>query len=164
VSDTNDPPFSIVVGRSRSRGLEIEVPATFTQRWRGIINYTYLDTGVVRDPLIPIGTPLVNAPEHSASLWTSYDFDGAWDGVTAVVGVLHIGERAATSTDTIRIPGYTRIDMSLGYGFDTVIGRVKTQLTIQNVGSEFYYDSGGSFLPVFPGAPRTVTFSASVRF
>jgi iron complex outermembrane recepter protein len=164
VSDPADPPFSILVGESRSRGIEVEVPAAITPRWRLVANYTHLDAEVRRDTFLAPGTPLLNAPDHSASLWTSYDFAGALDGLTVGGGVLRIGERAANSSGTIFIPAYTRFDANLGYGFETMAGPVRAQLNVLNVTDKFYYDSGGSFLPLFPGAPRTVTASIAVRF
>lgn len=164
VSDPDDPPFSILIGKGRSRGIEVELPAAITPRWRLVANYTHLDAEVVRDSFLAPGTPLLNAPDHSASLWTSYDFAGLLEGLTVGGGVLRIGKRAANSGDTITIPAYTRFDANLGYGFQTSAGLVRAQLNALNLTNEFYYDAGGAFLPLFPGAPRTLSVSLALNF
>jgi len=164
VSDPSDPGFSILVGESRSRGIEIEVPAAITPQWRLIANYTHLDAEVVNDAFLTPGTKLLNAPEEAASLWTSYDFTGPLEGLTIGAGVLHIGDRAGNTANTITLPAYTRVDANVAYTFDTSAGPVRAQVNALNLTDEFYYDSGGAFLPLFPGAPRAITASLSVRF
>lgn len=166
VSDPTDFNFEFViqVGKSRSRGVEVEVPAVITPQWRLIANYTYLDATVREDSFLTPGTRLVNAPEHSASLWTTYDLPGALKGASVGVGAQHIGSRAGNTDNTIRLPAYTRFDGNLAYTFGTPSGPLRAQLNVLNIFDTFYYDSGGGFIPIYPGAPRTVTVSLGYRF
>lgn len=164
VSDPDDFNFVIQVGESRTRGVEVEVPAAITPRWRLIANYTHLDAEVTNDTSIPEGTRLINAPDHSVSVWTTYDVGGALEGLSMGTGVLYIGERAGNSFGSIELPDYARVDANLSYTFDIGGNPLKAQLNLLNLFDEFYYDSGGPFLPIYPGAPRTVSASLSYRF
>ncbi|NLR73378.1 TonB-dependent siderophore receptor [Novosphingobium sp. ERN07] len=166
VSDPTDPNFEFViqVGKSRSRGLEVEVPAVLSPRWRLIANYTYLDAEVREDSFLASGLRLVNAPRHSASLWTTYDLAGALQGASVGIGAQHIGRRAGNTDNTIFLPAYTRVDANVGYNFELGCNPLRAQLNVLNVFDTFYYDSGGAFIPIYPGAPRTVTVSLGYRF
>jgi len=164
VSDPVDFDLVIQIGRSRSRGIEVEVPAVISPRWRMIANYTYLDARVREDSFVAPDMRLVNAPEHSASLWTTFDLAGAFRGASIGLGVQHIGKRAGNTDNTITLPAYTRFDANLAYEFDAGFGPMRAQLNALNLFDRFYYDSGGAFIPLYPGAPRTITASLSYRF
>jgi iron complex outermembrane receptor protein len=164
VSDPEDFDVVIQIGRSRSRGVEIEAPAIISPRWRVIANYTYLDTQVLEDSFVTPGVQLVNAPEHSASLWTTYDLSGPLKGASIGLGAQHIGQRAANTDNSIELPAYTRVDINVAYDFNAGFGPLRAQLNVLNLLDEFYYDSGGAFIPMYPGAPRTVTASVAWRF
>ncbi len=164
VSDPDDFDLVLQIGRSRSRGIEIELPAVITPRWRVIANYTHLDATVEEDSFVTPGARLVNAPRHSASLWTTYDLAGRLHGASIGLGAQHIGERAGNTSNSIVLPAYTRIDANLAYDFDAGFGPLRAQLNVLNLFDRFYYDSGGAFIPLYPGAPRTVTASLAYRF
>lgn len=164
VSDPDDFDLVLQIGRSRSRGVEIELPAVITPRWRVIANYTHLDATVEEDSFVTPGARLVNAPRHSASLWTTYDLAGRLRGASIGLGAQHIGERAGNTSNSIVLPAYTRVDTNLAYDFDASFGPLRAQLNVLNLFDGFYYDSGGAFIPLYPGAPRTVTASLAYRF
>ena len=164
VSDPVDFDLVIQIGKSRSRGIEVEVPAVLTPQWRFIDNYTYLDAKILEDSFAAPGSRLVNAPRHSASLWTTYDFRGRLKGASAGFGIQHIGSRAGNTDNSILLPAYTRVDANVAYDFDAGFGPLRAQLNVLNLFDKFYYDSGGAFIPLYPGAPRTVTASLSYRF
>lgn len=164
VSDPVDFDLVIQIGKSRSRGIEVDVPAIINPRWRVIANYTYLDAEILEDSFATPGARLVNAPEHSASLWTTYDLAGSLKGASIGVGAQHIGRRAGNTDNSITLPAYTRVDANLSYLFDSGIGPFRAQINVLNLFDTFYYDSGGAFIPLYPGAPRTVTASLSYHF
>jgi iron complex outermembrane receptor protein len=164
VSDPDDFDLVLQIGRSRSRGVEIELPAVITPRWRVIANYTYLAATIEEDSFVIPGARLMNAPRHSASLWTTYDLAGRLRGASIGLGAQHIGERAGNTSNSIVLPAYTRVDTNLAYDFDAGFGPLRAQLNVLNLFDRFYYDSGGAFIPLYPGAPRTVTASLAYRF
>ncbi|WP_164523366.1 TonB-dependent siderophore receptor [Sphingomonas koreensis] len=163
-SDPLDFDYVIQIGRARSRGVEVELPAVLSPRWRLIANYTYLDAKVLEDSFATPGAKLVNAPEHAASLWTTYDLTGSLKGASIGFGAQHIGKRAGNTDNSIMLPAYTRVDANLAYTFDAGFGPLRAQLNVLNLFDDFYYDSGGAFIPLYPGAPRTVTASLTYRF
>ncbi|MEM1117373.1 MAG: TonB-dependent siderophore receptor, partial [Bacteroidota bacterium] len=54
----DDPTFSlyILIGESRSRGIEIDAPLAITPRWRAVATYAYLDAEVTEDTSLEPGT------------------------------------------------------------------------------------------------------------
>ena len=164
VTDPADFNSVIQVGEKRSRGWEIDVPFTISEHWRVLASYTHLNAKISddSDPEM-VGKRLENAPQKSASLWTTYDFREAAPGLSTGFGIIYVGERQANSSNTFTLPAYTRFDANVAYRFGPK-DRYRVQLNIQNLTNKRYYDSGGSFVPTYPGAPRTVLATVGVSF
>jgi iron complex outermembrane receptor protein len=164
VPDPNDPTFtfSILAGEQRGRGWELDVPIVLTARWRLIASYTRLDARFARDPELS-GNRLANAPRDNASFWTTYDLAGGLRGVSLGTGIHHVAARAANNENTFDLPGYTRWDASVTYRFGAS-DRYRIQVNAQNLTDRRYYESGGSFTPTYPGAPRTLTATFGAKF
>ena len=79
------------------------------------------------------------------------------------LGTHYVGERQANNANTFTLPAYTRWDANFVWRFGER-RRWKAQLNIENLGNKRYYDSGGSFVPTYPGAPRTWTASLAYQF
>jgi iron complex outermembrane receptor protein len=164
VSDPADFDYVIQVGEQRSRGWELDLPYSITPRWRLLASYTQLRTEISEDSDTSVlGKQLANAPRRSASLWTSYDFTGGLRGLSAGLGAIYVGARQANTANSFALPSYVRWDANLAYRFGPA-QRYKLQATVQNLGDRRYYDSGGAFVPTYPGAPRTVLVTAGVTF
>ncbi len=164
VPELPDYIFVINIGESRSRGVEIDAPVVLSPNWRLIASYTYLDTEITEDTDIPVGAKFFNAPDHAASVWSTYDFGGFLEGLSVGAGAQYVGERAGDVYNTIFIPAYTRVDASLAYSFETSVGSLRAQINVQNLTDKTYYDSGGGYLPLYPGSPRAVWASLSIAF
>ncbi len=165
VSDPNDPTFiySIQVGEQRSKGWELDLPFVVSNRWRLLASYTQLDTSISKDSDDGMeGNRLANAPQHNASLWSTYDLP-AVPGLSIGVGANYVGEREANYSNTFTLPSYTRWDTNLTYRFGQA-QRYRAQLNVQNVFNKRYYDSGGSFVPTYPGTPRTAMLTLGATF
>lgn len=155
VSDPDDFNYVIQVGEQRSRGWELDIPFTISPQWRLLASYTHLKAEVSEDSdESMVGKLLANAPRRSASLWSTYDFAGSAAGLSAGVGAIYVGARQANTGNTFELPSYVRWDANLAYRFGPA-QRYKLQLTVQNIGDKRYYDSGGAFVPTYPGAPRS---------
>jgi iron complex outermembrane receptor protein len=164
VPDPNDPTFtfSILAGEQRGRGWELDVPVVLTAQWRLIASYTRLDAKFAADPELS-GNRLANAPENNASFWTTYDFTSVLRGVSLGTGIHYVAERAANNENTFDLPSYTRWDASVTYRFGAG-ERYRIQVNAQNLTDRRYYESGGSFTPTYPGAPRTLSATFGARF
>ena len=156
VSDPTDFDYVIQVGEQRSRGWELDIPFSVTPQWRLLASYTELKTEISKDsdPTL-VGKLLANAPRRSASLWSTYDFSGRAAGLSAGVGAIYVGARQANTANSFQLPSYVRWDANVAYRFGAG-QRYRLQLTVQNLGNKRYHDSGGAFVPTYPGAPRTV--------
>lgn len=165
VSDPNDPTFtySIQVGEQRSKGWELDMPFSITPQWRMLASYTRLDATISKDPSELEGNRLANAPQSNASLWSTYDLTGMARGLSIGVGANYVGEREANNSNSFALPSYTRWDANLTYRFGQR-ERYRAQLNVQNLFDERYYDSGGSFVPTYPGEPRTAMLTLGASF
>ena len=165
VADPNDPTFtySIQVGEQRSKGWELDLPFVVTDRWRLLASYTQLDTTISKDSDGGLqGNRLANAPQRNASLWSTYDLPGV-SGLSIGMGANYVGERQANNSNTFTLPSYTRWDSNVTYRFGQAL-RYRVQLNVQNLFDKRYYDSGGSFVPMYPGAPRTAMVTLGAAF
>lgn len=166
VSDPNDPTFtySIQVGEQRSKGWELDLPFMITPRWRLLASYTRLNAVISEDSDAGMqGNRLANAPRTNASLWTTYDLGGVAQGFSVGLGANYVGEREANNANGFTLPSYTRWDANLTYRFGEQ-QRYRAQFNVQNLFDKRYYDSGGSFVPTYPGAPRTAMLTLGATF
>jgi catecholate siderophore receptor len=74
-------------GRARVDGILLGVTGLITDRWSVYANYAHLDSEVLQgvsdyssglDQDYTKGDPLVNTPENSLSVWTTYDITRQW--------------------------------------------------------------------------------------
>lgn len=74
---TADPinPFgSVATGEQRSRGIDFNLTGEISPGWNVVASYAYIDAEVTEDNNAEIvGNRLFGIPEHSASLWTTYE-------------------------------------------------------------------------------------------
>ncbi len=63
---------------------------------------------------IPEGERLDGAPQHSASLWTTYEIQrGSLQGLGFGGGITFVGEREAQLPNTIELSSYARTDAAI---------------------------------------------------
>ena len=72
--DLDDPLLDVFHGKERVIGVEFGAIGRLTEQWQMLLNYTYQYGRVTgsSDPTL-IGNPVLNCPEHTVSLWTTYD-------------------------------------------------------------------------------------------
>jgi len=167
VTDEGNPGFSINGGELRSRGFEIDVAGELTPGWQVIANYAYTDTEVLESTSLPIGSRFSNVPPHSASLWSSYDFQpgSGLDGLGIGAGVRGVSDRLGNNAGTFELDGFVVADLAAWYRFDLPSGqKIKAQLNVNNLFDKEYFESSSGTASVFPGAPRTVLGTLSIEF
>lgn len=101
------------LGRTRARGLELELDAAPSKRLRLGAQYTLLDSEILvstsTNPLNAVGEPLLRRPRHQGSLWASVS---AWR-VSGGLNLILVGRRADSDFLGIGLTeneGYTRLD------------------------------------------------------
>jgi catecholate siderophore receptor len=157
---TEDPVTSVVdvTGEQRVDGFEFGVAGSITEDWKVFGGYTFLDSEILKskDPA-EVGRRLGNAPQHSFSLWTTYQFP--WN-IEVGAGAQYIGERNSTSSTIRTAPDYWLGDAMVAY---SPTKNVTFRVNIYNLTDENYVDrvGGGHFIP---GAGRSVVVTGSFRF
>jgi iron complex outermembrane recepter protein len=159
--DPDRPDFRIQVGEQRSRGIELDVAGEILPGWNVIAGYAYTDSEITRDNSGFQGNRPNNVPQHSGSLWTTYEIqDGDFQGLGFGAGLFWVGERPGDLANTFDLPSYVRTDAALFYRRDTW----QAQLNFKNLFNVGYFENAISRNSVSPGAPFTIVGSVSVRF
>ncbi len=159
-TDPEDPDFSIQTGEQTSRGVELDVTGEILPDWNVIATYAYTDAFVSEDNTIPVDDRLAGIPEHTASLWTTYEIQsGSLQGLGFGLGLVYVDEREAGLPNIgVTIPSYFRTDARLSYRRDNW----QAAVNIKNLFNVEYYNTQGFFIT--PQAPLTVLANFSVEF
>lgn len=165
-------------GASRVRGLALGATGLLTEYWNVFANYTYLDSELeqsVSDFVIGLGTvdflagdPLPNTPEHSFSLWTTYELHQVKRGFLIGYGATYQGEytftRQSASSPLFYTPDYWVQRAMVAYPLtdDAIL-----QLNVTNLFDEEYYErvrNNATNGWATPGAARSATLSLTYQF
>lgn len=161
VSDPVDFNLVIQAGEIRVRGIEAEASARPLDPWTVVASYAYSDSEIAEDTnAFIVGNRLAGVPDHQAALWTSWAFDGSLTGLTIGGGVFHASSQAATTSNNLDLPGYTRVDLNAAYAF---ADGYEARLNVDNVTDETIFITGG-FSQIYPQAPRTARLTLSKRW
>lgn len=157
-TDPDNPDYQRQTGEIRSRGLELEAKAALTRQINLTGQFTYNDVSVTRSNDGNVGKHPINVPRLMASAWVDYAFADAAPGLSAGLGIRHVGKRYSDDLNTVSTPGYTLFDAAARY--DT--GPWRLALNVSNLLDKDYvatYAYG-----YYRGVPRTVTASLRYRF
>jgi catecholate siderophore receptor len=142
-------------------GFEFGASGRLTGSWRIFAGYTKLDGEIVDLTEIQSGAAvsrdgntLANTPEHTASLWTAYEFGGTWE---VGGGAVYSSERLVNNANTSVVDAYTRYDATVAWHGD---GH-QLRLNLLNLSDEKYFEvaSGGRATPA-TGAAAILTWTA----
>ncbi|MDM9383745.1 TonB-dependent receptor [Chlorogloeopsis sp. ULAP01] len=160
-TDPNNPGFSIQTGEQKSQGIELDIAGEILPGWNVIVTYAYTDARITEDNILPIGNRLSNVPEHSASLWTTYEIQsGNLQGLGFGLGFFYVGERQGDLANTFDLPSYFRTDAALYYRRNNF----QAAINIKNLFDVGYFRSATSRSSIDPGTPLTIVGSVSVEF
>jgi catecholate siderophore receptor len=166
---TDDPvtgTVDVLDGKQRSQGFEIGVNGRLLPGWNVFAGYTFLDAKITQsnDQQTVEGVSYSiegkvpqNVPEHSATLWTTYDFLEKWQ---IGGGPTYVGGRFANNSNSRRVDGYVRWDSTIAY---QLTRNISLRLNAQNLTNKFYIESVHPS-HVVPGAGRTFILSAGFKF
>ena len=157
-------------GASTIRGFEISLNGYVTDYWQAQLGYAYTDARIAHDltqdapgkPPNPLpvlaGNRVQLVPYNQIALWNKFKFTDMW---SAGVGVIYFGDSFATSDDTVRLPGFVRIDAGL---YATIDQNWKAQVTVENIFNTNYWASADGDNNISPGQGRTVRVKAIYKF
>ncbi|MBS0530347.1 MAG: TonB-dependent receptor, partial [Proteobacteria bacterium] len=160
LADPNNPGFFILSGKNRIRGFETALTGYITPEWQSSLGYAYTDARVTSNTSATIvaGNRVQLVPYNQVSLWNKYQFNPIWSGS---LGIVYFSDSYASSDDTVRLPGFVRVDAGVAA---QVSQTWKLQLNVENIFNKGYWASADGNNNISPGAPRTFRLSAIGRF
>jgi catecholate siderophore receptor len=151
--------LTVLTGAQRSRGIELGLERSISNRWRVSGGYTMQQAKITETTTAaPAGRRVPLVPRHSFSLWNRYDVT---KHIGIGLGLIARSKSYATISNAVKLPGYARVDAAL---FTKLSGGLEAQLNVENVLGAHYFPTANSDNNIAPGAPRTVKASVGYRF
>ncbi|MEA9771155.1 TonB-dependent siderophore receptor [Xanthomonas campestris] len=168
--DPADTSFSLPVGQMRSEGAELDLLGRLTPHLAASVGLAYTDSQVTRSSAAAVGTGLAegrrfpNVPRFSGNAFVNYAQPLSGTRSAAVgVGVSRTGERLGSvdSNTGFVLPAYTVWRLVGHYDLSE---RLRLYAKVENLTDRRYAAFSYSEQWVYPGAPRTWTVGARLRF
>lgn len=166
---------TLLIGKARSTGLEVDLTGQINDQWSVIANYTHDDVRTVSgSPLNPLteittqrpvaGFVLAGSPRNYGNIWLKYDADGMFKGLSLAGGVNASGNFFGDNANSFVLPGYALINGMIAYSTNIEGLTVTAQLNVKNLNNAIYYPSSMDRFTVQTGVPRTFLGSLRVEF
>ncbi|MGS0537881.1 TonB-dependent siderophore receptor [Xanthomonas oryzae] len=168
--DPADTSFSLPVGEMRSQGVELDLLGRLTPHLAASVGLAYTDPQVTRSSAAAAGTGLAegrrfpNVSRFSGNAFLNYEQPLTGKRSAAIgMGVSHTGERLGSvdsNTDFVLL-AYTVWRV---VGHYDVSDRLRLYAKVENLTDRRYAAFSYSEQWVYPGAPRSWTVGAHLRF
>ena len=116
------------IGRSRAKGVELEVSSDLTDNFNLSSAYTYTDSRITKDAPGSLleDRQITGVPRNQASIWATYRFlDGGLKGLRIGGGVRHFDSTFAYTSPALYgkldTGDVTLVDAALGYAINVVV-------------------------------------------
>ncbi|MBN8859470.1 MAG: TonB-dependent receptor [Sphingobacteriales bacterium] len=165
--ESHNPLNQIQGGKSRSRGIEVDINANPVEGLNILAGYSYNYSNVLKGEALNIWfeqgkRPIWAGPKNLVNVWATYAFSsGAVKGLGAGLGGNYASDNATlnnTLTGTFILPAYTIINASVFYN----TGKFRITCNLNNVTNKEYY--GGGWSTVNPQKPRNFVASVAYKF
>ncbi len=125
-----------LIGKQRIDGLELGLAGAITDKWKVFGGYSFMKSEILDDGPFATdeGNDVPNTPEHSLSLWSTYDI---LKDITLGGGAIFMSSREGNVQNTKWVPDYWRFDAMASYKLNDT---VDFRLNINNLFDETYYD------------------------
>ena len=160
--------FSHDAGEAASSGIEIDADLAFESGFNLWFSYAYIDAVFTTTNLeadwgvtIEAGDPLINSPEHQASVQLSQSFNVGSMAAQVGAGIQYTDERLGFTAFDFTLPGYTTARF---FGQIEPIERLAIRFDLNNAFDEVYYTNSYADVWVEPGAPRHYRVTAAYSF
>lgn len=159
VEDTATNTQTFIDGQ-RTRGLELGLSGSWRPGWQLMGAYAWQDSRVraALSPAAPAGAVMPHVPRHSLSLWNRVALGPQW---ALGLGASLRGMVFASADDSVRLPGYARMDAALYY---TPSPGLRLQANVENLLDRRYHAFAHSNNNIMPGAPRTLRLALTTAF
>ena len=156
VVDPSNIGNSILVG-TETEGFEVQISGALTDWWHLDAGYSFLDGsefGVVSGTT----SELSQVPEHMFSVWSRFEVG---DRLGFGLGLTYQDEQFASTSNTVKLPDFTRIDAAIFYNLD---GETSLQLNIENLLDDGYFPAAHNDNNISTGAPLNARFTVKRKF
>ncbi len=162
-ADPNDPFASVAVGEERSQGIDLYLTGEILPGWNVVASYAFIDAEVTEDNTDIVGNQLRGIPEHSASLWTTYEIQsGDLQGLGLGLGFNFVGERQGDLANSFEADSYFLTNAAIFYRQE----KFQLRLNLDNLFDVDYIEALGNnrVRGIYPGDPFTIRGSVSIEF
>lgn len=156
-----DATTSAQIGKSRTEGGELALTGYLTNDWEVVAGYGHQTAEIVeggKTAATTTGKEIALVPRHTFSMWNKYHFLPNW---AAGVGVISRSGMYAAVDNTVRLPGFTRLDAAL---FWNINEHLEAQLNVENVLDTEYYSTAHNNNNITPGSPQAYYVTITSRF
>jgi catecholate siderophore receptor len=155
------------VGEVQVQGVEIGVTGQVLPQWSVFGGYTYMDSELKQGAYnsVNVGDQLANTPEHTFSMFTTYNLTDAFSigGGANYVSKMYGGNQggAGGGANSIYAPAYWRFDLYAAYRINE---KIDLQLNVQNVTDKDYIARTNGVHHADYGPARQAILTLNARF
>jgi catecholate siderophore receptor len=155
--DPANPQLLVLTGAQRSRGFELGLERSISDRWQVSAGYAWQKAKITETTTAaPEGRQVPLVPRHSFSLWNRYDVS---ESLGLGLGVIARSKSFASISNQVKLPAYARVDAAAYY---RLTSGVEAQINVENLFDADYFPTAHNDNNIAPGAPRTV--KGTLRF
>ena len=152
-------------GLQRTEGLELGFQGQVREGWEVYGGLALLQAEVLKatggsptiTPVAP-GTQVPLVPRRSATCWNKVDLGGSW---SLGLGLIYQGSTFASTTNSVLLPAFTRLDAALFYRFSP---QTRLALNLENLLDRTYYPTAGNDSNITVGTPRRVQLTLAAKY
>jgi len=165
VSNPAVPGTFVKTGQQRTDGIELGLQGEVTRGWQVYGGYAHLDGRVTKPvssgtaaTVFAAGNKIGLVPENTFSFWNKFDIDEKWG---AGLGLIYQSSSFTSFNNTVKLPGFGRIDAAVYYTLDR---NTRLALNLENILDKEYFPTVDGDNNISPGAPRNARLTLSTRF
>jgi catecholate siderophore receptor len=160
IADPSGNGLFLPSGSHKIRGFETALSGYVTPDWQSTFGYAYTDARISSDTSTTIvaGNRVQLVPTNQFAWWNKVQIDPLW---AVAVGMIYFSDSFASSDDTVRLPGFFRVDAAV---YRKINEAWRAQLNVENLFNKGYWATADGNNNISPGQPLTVRLSAVARF
>ena len=171
----NNQTYLNIVGKQRSRGLELDVNGYITDKLSASATYTYTQVKSLSNDRYPkaVGLQLSGVPKNQAALFLAYDLDNfSFGSVRVGSGARYLGSwfaYTASYDKSYKIPHAVVYDAFVSYETKLAGKKAGLHFSVKNLTDKTYYPSTSGnatndIIPVALGYGREYMLNAKIEF
>ena len=158
---------TVLIDGQETKGLELSLAGSVTDKWSVIAAYTYQDGAITKAQGAPgaitiaKGSELAETPDHTYSLWNKYEVNSIWSLALGVIGRSSMYAAIPQAGNSTLLPGYTRYDAAV---FAKLSENTDLQMNIENLTNKEYAINSHNNNNIVPGAPMSGRATLNYNF